>query len=62
MAPEILNGLVYGKQVDLWAFGIIIFEMISGKVPFENDQEILQKDVEFPKFFSKSAIPVVKGE
>jgi serine/threonine protein kinase len=24
----------YGKSIDLWAFGILIFEMIAGQPPF----------------------------
>lgn len=44
MAPEIGNG-VYGKEVDIYAMGIILFEMITGDVPFhgESVQEIMMK-------------------
>lgn len=32
LAPEIIKGtkLGYGKSVDWWALGILIFEMLSG--------------------------------
>lgn len=32
LAPEIIKGtkIGYGKSVDWWAFGILIFEMLSG--------------------------------
>jgi len=34
LAPEILNGSEYNKQVDWWAFGILIYEMLVGYPPF----------------------------
>ena len=30
MAPEILSGQPYGKPVDLWAFGVILFILLAG--------------------------------
>ena len=35
-APEILNRKGYDKTVDWWAVGILIYEMIFGKTPFED--------------------------
>ncbi len=44
MAPEISRGN-YGKEIDIYALGVILFEMLSGKVPFEGQsvQEIVVK-------------------
>ena len=44
MAPEIGRG-VYGKEIDIYALGIILFEMLTGRVPFEGEssQEIIMK-------------------
>ncbi|MDG1873507.1 MAG: serine/threonine-protein kinase, partial [Mariniblastus sp.] len=44
MAPEIGKG-VYGKEIDIYALGIILFEMLTGDVPFdgESTQEIIMK-------------------
>jgi eukaryotic-like serine/threonine-protein kinase len=44
MAPEIRNGK-YNKPIDIYAMGIILFEMITGRVPFEGETaaEILLK-------------------
>ena len=44
MAPEIANGR-YGKEIDLYALGIILFEMLTGRVPFEGESvgEVLMK-------------------
>lgn len=44
MAPEISTGN-YGKQVDIYAAGVMLFEMITGKLPFDGETvgEILMK-------------------
>ena len=44
MAPEIGKG-VYGKEIDIYALGIILCEMLTGHVPFEGEssQEIIMK-------------------
>ena len=44
MAPEIANGR-YGKEVDLYALGIILYEMLTGHVPFDGESvgEVLMK-------------------
>jgi len=42
MAPEIIKGLPYGPEVDIWAIGVTAFVMIGGYAPFEgeNDSEV----------------------
>lgn len=44
MAPEISKG-AYGKEIDTYALGIILYEMLTGNVPFEGESvgEILMK-------------------
>ena len=54
MAPEIGKG-VYGKEIDVYALGIILFEMLTGRLPFEGEssQEIIMKHL--------TAIPDLNG-
>jgi hypothetical protein len=44
MAPEVANGR-YGKEIDIYALGVILFEMLTGRVPFEGESvgEVLMK-------------------
>ncbi|XP_063720354.1 cAMP-dependent protein kinase catalytic subunit 1-like [Symsagittifera roscoffensis] len=58
LAPEIILSKGYGKAVDWWSFGILMFEMASGQPPFQAEKHIKMYDmivsgkVEYPKHFS----------
>jgi serine/threonine protein kinase len=30
--PEVFTGQPYGCEVDLWAFGVMLYELVTGKV------------------------------
>lgn len=34
LAPEALRGTGYGTSVDVWALGVLIFELAVGRLPF----------------------------
>lgn len=34
MSPEGMIDHMYGMKTDIWAFGIILYELLHGKTPF----------------------------
>jgi hypothetical protein len=44
MAPEIAKGC-YGKEIDIYALGVLLYELLTGHVPFEGESvgEVLMK-------------------
>ncbi len=58
MAPEIANGR-YGREIDTYALGIILFEMLTGTVPFEGESvgEVLMKHLTATPDLSRLAQP-----
>ncbi|GAM27769.1 hypothetical protein SAMD00019534_109450, partial [Acytostelium subglobosum LB1] len=61
MAPEMLQRKAYGKAVDWWALGVLLYDMIVGKLPFCSQpnhplqDRIINEKVKFPKFVSPHA-------
>ena len=66
LAPEILLNKGYGKEVDWWAFGCLVYEFLVGISPFyEKDpivifKRILKRDIKFPSNFPPSAKSLIK--
>jgi hypothetical protein len=63
MAPEISTGN-YNKQIDIYAAGVILYEMLTGQVPFDGEStgEILMKHLTSPPDLSKvpaEFVPIV---
>ena len=34
MGPEMIEGMTYSKPLDIYSFGIILYEMVFGSNPF----------------------------
>lgn len=68
LAPEILQGKGYGKAVDWWALGTLIYEMLEGLPPFydedmtEMNRRILRQPLYFDaSHFSVEAMSLLEG-
>ncbi|KAG0265490.1 hypothetical protein BGZ95_003304, partial [Linnemannia exigua] len=69
MAPEVFKGTGYGTSVDWWAVGIVFYECIYNKRPFQTEnipelrRAIMNQTIEYPhqKGVSQDCIEVIQG-
>jgi serine/threonine protein kinase len=39
-APEIFTQKVYDEKVDIWSAGIVLYMMLAGKTPYEDEDNV----------------------
>lgn len=67
LAPEVLEDNDYGRAVDWWGIGVVMYEMMCGRLPFYNRDHdvlftlILMSDVKFPRNLSAEAKDLLSG-
>ncbi|EMP28056.1 RAC-alpha serine/threonine-protein kinase [Chelonia mydas] len=67
LAPEVLEDNDYGRAVDWWGLGVVMYEMMCGRLPFYNqDHEklfelILMEEIRFPRTLSPEAKSLLSG-
>lgn len=64
---QVLEDNDYGRAVDWWGLGVVMYEMMCGRLPFYNqDHEklfelILMEDIKFPRTLSADAKSLLSG-
>jgi 5'-AMP-activated protein kinase catalytic alpha subunit len=66
-APEMIEGKTYhGSQVDIWSCGVILYAMICGQLPFEDQvtsvlyKKIIKGDFKVPSYVSDDGASLLK--
>lgn len=62
-APELLSAKPYtGPEVDVWLFGVVLYVLVCGKVPFDDQlvlvlhEKIKKGNVEYPLFLLRECV------
>lgn len=67
VCPQVLEDNDYGRAVDWWGLGVVMYEMMCGRLPFYNqDHErlfelILMEDIRFPRTLAPEAKSLLSG-
>ena len=66
LAPEVIKKKGYDKAVDWWSLGCVMFEMLTGKIPFpikrgvKLNMTIYEQGVNYPSILTKSAKDLIQ--
>lgn len=67
MAPEVVNRRGHGTPADWWSLGVLMFEMITGNLPFQGQNrketmtQILKAKLSMPQFLSTEAQSLLRA-
>ncbi|KAL3312010.1 Ribosomal protein S6 kinase alpha-3 [Cichlidogyrus casuarinus] len=67
MAPEIVNRKGHGTASDWWSYGVLMFEMLTGSLPFSSGDrkqtmgQILRAKLRMPQFLSSEAESLLRA-
>ncbi|KAH3778797.1 aurora kinase A-A-like isoform X1 [Dreissena polymorpha] len=61
LPPEMIEGAYHDETVDLWSLGVLCYELLVGKPPFETEsnnetyRRITKVDIRYPPYMSQGA-------
>ncbi|XP_061176559.1 ribosomal protein S6 kinase 2 alpha-like [Saccostrea echinata] len=67
MAPEVVNRKGHSTAADWWSFGVLMFEMLTGALPFQGSNrkdtmtQILKAKLGMPQFLSSDAQQLLRA-
>lgn len=67
LPPEMIEGRMHDEKVDLWSLGVLCYEFLVGKPPFEAEgssetyRRITRVDYRFPSYVSNGAKDLIKS-
>ncbi|XP_060071671.1 ribosomal protein S6 kinase 2 alpha-like [Ylistrum balloti] len=67
MAPEVVNRKGHGTAADWWSYGVLMFEMLTGALPFQGSNrketmtQILKAKLGMPPFLSPEAQSLLRA-
>lgn len=67
LSPEMIKGETYTEKVDLWSVGVLCYEFLVGKPPFEDEtydgtyRKISKASYSMPSFVSAGAQELIRN-
>jgi serine/threonine protein kinase len=66
-APEMIRGQPYTKAADLWSAGILLYAMVVGELPFDDDESIqrilvkvVRTEPEYPQMLTPTLVDLLQ--
>jgi serine/threonine protein kinase len=67
LSPEMVKGESnlsyfiegYDYSIDIWAFGVLIFEVCTGNPPFQSAKDSISNRINYPKHLSVAVVDLI---